>query len=223
MDPGAAQKTRLMKDKAFGNRLKLLRKQKGLVQTDLPPLIGISYKAIQDHEGGRWPNRKNRQKYLDFYGCNEDWFLTGKGEAYDNKGRQEGLASADGEGLWGRTRHYELDGKGVDVTLFTPPGSQSEPENDIDEAFDRAVGGLRRIFNSGDPTLITAIRSSITAFVQTALKDQYSYEQSKRIQKLEDECEALKKQISDLKKMIGEGDALAGAAKTGTDTIEQET
>ncbi len=44
-------------------------------------MLGISYSALQIHEGGRWPNRNNLKKYIDFYGCDGDWLTTGKGGA----------------------------------------------------------------------------------------------------------------------------------------------
>lgn len=53
------------------------------------------------------------------------------------------------------------------------------------------------------------------------------HEQFNRIQKLEDKCEtltkeseALKDELSDLKKRLEAGDAGAGIDKTGTDTTE---
>lgn len=208
-----------MKDKAFGNRLKYLRQKRGLVQTELAPLIGISYKAIQDHEGGRWPNQKNRQKYLDFYGCDEDWLLTGKGEPY-NKGIDEGNRTADGEGLWGQTRHHDVDGKQIDVTLFTPPDSQSESSPPSPDPFAKGVGALRTIFDSHDPLLISTIRANLTTFEQAAIKHRQLHEQFIRIQKLEDKCKALQKKLNALEESMKAGDAGAGTAKTDTDAAE---
>jgi len=75
-----------MKDKEFGNRLKHLRNRLKLTQIDASNKIGISYKGIQLHEGGGWPNRNNLQKYIDFYKCNKAWLTTGEGEPFPKMG-----------------------------------------------------------------------------------------------------------------------------------------
>ena len=43
-----------MKDKTFGIRLKDLRKLRELTQTEAAAAVGVSYKALQDHESGSW-------------------------------------------------------------------------------------------------------------------------------------------------------------------------
>ena len=69
-----------------------------LTQVEAAREIGVSYKALQDHEAGRWPNRANQEKYVTFYGCDWEWFLTGKGEAYPG----------------GKQPHMKKSGKEVD-------------------------------------------------------------------------------------------------------------
>ena len=71
----------MIKDKGFGNRLIFLRNQRGLKQTQAAQMLDISYSALQIHERGRWPNRNNLKKYVDFYRCDGDWLTTGKGGA----------------------------------------------------------------------------------------------------------------------------------------------
>ncbi|MBW2052742.1 MAG: helix-turn-helix transcriptional regulator [Deltaproteobacteria bacterium] len=75
-----------MKDedaKKFGARLKYLRERLKLNQTEAAINIeGISYGSLQRHEAGHWPNQNNLQKYIDFYGCDRNWLLTGEGEPY---------------------------------------------------------------------------------------------------------------------------------------------
>lgn len=68
-----------MKDKVFGKRLRSLRKQRKLMQTEAAPLIGVSYSSLQNHEAGRLPSRTTLAKYLNFYCCDRDWLVTGKG------------------------------------------------------------------------------------------------------------------------------------------------
>jgi len=72
----------MKKDAEFGQRLKLLRKQKKLKQVEAASLIGISYSSLQNHEAGRWPSRSTLEKYLKFYGCDRGWLLTGKGTPF---------------------------------------------------------------------------------------------------------------------------------------------
>jgi len=47
--------------------------------------IGIKYRTYQTHEAGQIPNRNTLKKYIDFYGCDRNWLLTGEGEPYINK------------------------------------------------------------------------------------------------------------------------------------------
>lgn len=86
-----------MKDKAFGKRLKYLRKRRKLRQVDAAKKIGVSYKALQDHEGGRWPNRNNLEKYLNFYKCERTWMLTGEGDPYLSKGEKPDIEVVEAE------------------------------------------------------------------------------------------------------------------------------
>ena len=81
-----------MIDKSFGNRLKKLRKKRDLTQEHVARDIDISYGALQHHEGGRIPNQNNLQKYIDFYGCNKIWLLTGEGEPFPGEGVREPVA-----------------------------------------------------------------------------------------------------------------------------------
>jgi phage repressor protein C with HTH and peptisase S24 domain/DNA-binding XRE family transcriptional regulator len=71
------------KDKSFAQRLKHLRTIKGLKQTEVASLIGVSYSSYQDHEGGAWHSRTSIQKYIDFYQCKREWLENGIGEPWD--------------------------------------------------------------------------------------------------------------------------------------------
>ena len=203
---------------SIGKRIKMVRG--ALSRPEFGQKIGVSQSAVQNYETlNHIPKGDVLQRIHSEYEVDLNWLLTGEGESY-TKVEQEGLPSADGKGLWGQTRHHDVDGQQIDVTLFTPPSTQPSPDPGALNPFVRGVGALQTIFDSGDPLLISTIQANLTAFEQAALKDQFLREQSLRIQKLEEECEALKKQISDLKKLIEEGDAPAGAAKTRTDTTE---
>lgn len=70
------------KDKKFGARLQLLREIFKLTQVIAAKKVNVGYKSLQNHEGGRWPSQKNLQRYVDFYGCDKDWLMTGQGKPF---------------------------------------------------------------------------------------------------------------------------------------------
>ena len=143
------------------------------------------------------------------FGVNINWLLTGEGEAYINKDTREGEpdtaqkgsirfsagdAVCDQDGLYGRTRHHEIEGKKQSVTLFEPKGA--------DDPFAEAVSGLRRIFDSRDPVLIPAIQANIRAFQISARRERQISEQQTEIQQLKDVCEELKQRIKTLEEQL---------------------
>ena len=91
--------------------------------------IGVSQTAVQNYETqNHIPKGDVLQRIHNEYGVDLNWLLTGEGESY-KKGKQEGLPSADGKGLWGQTRHHVVNGRQIDVTLFTPPSTQPSPDS----------------------------------------------------------------------------------------------
>ena len=157
------------KDKGFGNRLKHLRKRRHLTQTEAAPLIGLSYKALQDHEGGRWPNRKNQQKYLDFYKCDKKWFLTGEGKPFTIQIElDDNVKTSDELDI----KIYGPDGQLKDHSVVDSQGKEVKGEKvsvpaQIDP-FAHAVSALKDIFDSGDPNVKSAILANINASQFTA-------------------------------------------------------
>lgn len=69
-------------DKEFGDRLKFLRVTKSLTQEAAAKLIGVGYRSLQGHEGGKWPNSNALKKYLEFHKCSKSWLLKGSGQPY---------------------------------------------------------------------------------------------------------------------------------------------
>lgn len=67
---------------SFPERLLYLRKKKGLRQEDVAAGVGIGLRSVQRHENGEIPNKNNIKRYVSFYGCLEQWLLTGKGRPY---------------------------------------------------------------------------------------------------------------------------------------------
>ena len=63
----------------LGNRLKELRKQKKLNQTELAEVIGISLNTLSNMESGKTdPSTETIIKLCDFFKISTDYLLTGK-------------------------------------------------------------------------------------------------------------------------------------------------
>ncbi len=198
-----------MKDKDFGDRLKYLRKKRGLTQTDAALWIGLSYKALQDHEGGRWPNRKNQTKYLQYYKCNKNWFLTGEGEPYDievdvhdqvkgNDSLQVVMRGPDGRIRPEDSGTVDAHGRAVDnLSVGSPRHEYSATIPGY--GLGQAVEMLSNVLRSGDQVLVRTILSNLEASSHAADQNK---RQSDRIEKLKKECEELKKRITSLEKLL---------------------
>jgi transcriptional regulator with XRE-family HTH domain len=113
-----------MLNKEVGKRLKRLREVKLFTQIEAARNIGISTRSLQYHENGELPNQNNLQKYIDFYGCDRDWLLTGKGEPFNKERRI--LGAADPDGLYGKIERIETGDSQVDMTFFGN-NTKSEP------------------------------------------------------------------------------------------------
>jgi len=61
-------------------RLKWLREKRGLTQGEAAHGIGVSLRSLANHESGRSPGKSSIKLYIDFYGCDRNWLLTGEGE-----------------------------------------------------------------------------------------------------------------------------------------------
>lgn len=77
-----------MSDETFGDRLKALRKAKGLRREDVAERLGMSTSSVQHHENDvREPNIETLRAYAKLYKRSLDWLLTGrespKGEIVD--------------------------------------------------------------------------------------------------------------------------------------------
>ena len=71
-------------DSKFSERILKLRNIKKLYQKDAAKNIGVGISTYQRYEKGDNPTGKNLKKIIDFYGCSEQWLLTGEGEPYPN-------------------------------------------------------------------------------------------------------------------------------------------
>lgn len=174
-----------MKDMILAKNLRFLREHRNLTQEDAAEKIGVKLRALQYQEAGNPPNRNNLQKYLDFYGCDKGWLLTGKGKPFYN--------------------NQEIDESGLHESEIV--------EYNTEDPFLKAISGLKEIFSSGDQTIITAIQSNIRAFQLTIRNNALIKKQASDIQALkdaynqnQDEHEHLKKQYADLKTIVDQLD-----------------
>ena len=170
----------------FGQRLKHLRKQKGLDQMEAAVKIGIGYRSLQNHEGGRWPNKNNLQKYLDFYKCNKTWLLTGQGEPYPEEEKGDVAPSAVSE--------------------------QQATYNDQPAELMVLAGKAMKILQS-DTAYRAVLTHNINAFHHALQTEEQIQEQADKIKALEKKCEDLIKRLEALERKPADarGDVMASA------------
>ena len=65
-------------------RLLFLRESKNLTQSELAKQINISLSSVQKHEAGGGISKRLLKRYIEFYGCDQNWLLTGLGTPYKN-------------------------------------------------------------------------------------------------------------------------------------------
>ena len=59
----------------FNERIKLLRKERALTQTQAAERVGISWRTYQDLEGGKYPSYVTLGKIADAFGVSVDWLM----------------------------------------------------------------------------------------------------------------------------------------------------
>ena len=175
------------KDVAFGNRLAFLRNKTGMKQTDVAKAVGVGYKSLQNHEAGQWPARKNLLKYIDFYGCDEAWLITGNGGPFPSK-----------------PPLYNKVGV-IEPRHVAQPGPEYQkhggwkPQTDAKDW--EMVGKALTILSSG--TIFSqALAANIHAFFHALDLDQTVKDQAGRIDALEKECAGLKDRLAALEERL---------------------
>ena len=61
----------------FGERMRVLRKEKGLTQKEIAEAVGVSWRAIQDIEAGKNPGYSTMIKIADYFNVSMD-YLAGR-------------------------------------------------------------------------------------------------------------------------------------------------
>lgn len=59
----------------FSDKLRLLRQEIGLTQTQAAERVGISWRTYQDLEGGKYPSYVTLGKIADAFGVSVDWLM----------------------------------------------------------------------------------------------------------------------------------------------------
>jgi len=135
-----------MSKETVGKRLKIARDQAGLTQEQAAELLGISVRAVQDHESdAHRPGNNTINGYVKIYSCEKDWLLGIKKGIDYGLGRDEKLPEV-------RTTEEKY---GVDLSV-------------------QAGILLSNILSSGDQVMTQAIMSNLRAFnqaVNTQRKD----------------------------------------------------
>lgn len=74
------------KNKAIGDRIKEVRKARGINQTELGGVLGgLTQAAISAYEGGRVPEAIILQQIAEWGNVTVDWLLTGEGVVYQEE------------------------------------------------------------------------------------------------------------------------------------------
>ncbi|MBN1349763.1 helix-turn-helix domain-containing protein [candidate division KSB1 bacterium] len=69
--------------KGIGERLRQIRKEKGLTQRDTGEMLGINFQHVSKYERAEFiPTFENLIKLIDLFSLNINWLLTGNGPAY---------------------------------------------------------------------------------------------------------------------------------------------
>lgn len=171
--------------KAFGGRLKWLRKNRNLsTKSDAAMAMEIPYGGYQRWEYGGIPSRKNIKKIVEFYGCSEAWLLTGDGEPFPG-GRQVFYGGGDAlESSEGRE-----PGPSPDYS----PGLAIKVSEDLTLA--------ARILESGTPYAV-ALHLNIQSFDRALQGENRLSVIEKRQNEMDIQLNALQKENEGLKKII---------------------
>lgn len=203
-------------------RLQSLRNELEITQAEVAKGTGLSYSAVQVHEGGRTPSKTSLKKYAVYYRVDEIWLLRGRGakrpgetEAeqplYNKESKPNGkvypinhavqtVKARDADGLWGNTRQVEAAGAKFTVTTHEP---RTQPG---DIGFRDAVQLLGNILDSGDRTITRAILSNLEAFSgavdQAAQSKQRIAALENKIAQLQSENQDLRARVTDLEEKM---------------------
>jgi len=189
----------------FGNRIKELRlklpKRQGnfVYQREVAEEAGISISSYQQAEKGIVPGRAVLSALSEYFKVPVEYLKNGeinhvlKETPPYQRGKPE---LQDGEGLYGKTHHHEVEGAHLTVTEFKPADGQAQGP------LRAAMEGLGEILESNDPILIPAIQANIRAFQLSARRERHNAQQAHQIVQQSNEIKALKERLDTLEKKL---------------------
>jgi transcriptional regulator with XRE-family HTH domain len=188
------------KDLDFASRLVRLRADlplrdgKLVAIKDVADEAGINVGSYSRAENGVIPGEKVLNRIAKYYGVSVDYLL-GKDEAVsENKYHPVGHREAkDKDGLFGRTKHLDVEGSRFAVTTHEP---------DPDNPFLKPMAMLTEILASGDPVLVPAIQANLRAFQIAVRRERQLTKYSQQLNDLQCKYEDVKKENTNLEERL---------------------
>ena len=183
---------------SLGKRLAAARDKISLTQSQAAELIGISERALQGHEyDDHRPGNNTIKKYCEIYNCSRKYLLLGQIDHIpvetlffeENKPELQ-----DGDGLYENI--LDLKVKKFPLIIKELEREEGRWEKVIGIHINEdVIVGLREIFDSNDPALISAIQANIRAFQIAIRRKDRNIQLAQQIKTLQDVCNKLKKRI----------------------------
>jgi transcriptional regulator with XRE-family HTH domain len=165
----------------IGSRIEKIRGH--LSRKEFGARIGVGKTTIQNYETkNRVPKCSILRNIKKEFNVNIEWLLTGEGTPYRI---QDQIIASD---------ELEIKLRGHDGQIKDPEAEYAQATGA--DSFDRAVTGLKEIYESGDLVLIHAIEANILAFRLATKREKTIKDQGG------DEIKNLKKGYKDLKAML---------------------
>jgi DNA-binding XRE family transcriptional regulator len=105
----------------IAKRLRISRENVPMEKDEAAKLIGLTRRALQNHETGARVNPRLIKRYASIYKVDPHWLMTGESSP--------GIVT-EGAAPYGRISEVMVDGKPVNVTPFEPRGESERPESD---------------------------------------------------------------------------------------------
>jgi len=170
---------------SIAEHIKLIRGE--LSQSQFGKKIGASYRTVQSWETGEsFPGSTFLNAIRRNFDVNIDWLLSGDGDPYITRDTVKNNSTtniSDSKGLFGKTEHYEVEGKPFRVTTFD---TEEPPPQEV--KMGAAIEQLVQVLSSGNQILINAILKNLEAFSMAAEREKVDAD---RILKLETKCDDL--------------------------------
>ena len=185
---------------------------------DFAKKIGVDVSTVHNYLKGHIPKGDVLQRVRKEFNVDINWLLTGQGRPYIDDRMREVVeinrqVLSDGEGLWGKTKKHEVEGREFVVTEFKPKNGEAQ------DPFLSAISGLREIFDSKDQVLTTAIQANIRAFQLAVRREIQNDRQAQQIKTLQAECDELKNRIKALEELCKSSSFSPGKGATGNEVI----